>query len=60
MDINALDHMTSDLERLHVHEHYGGKDQVQVAKGPGLSTLQMYEFSQFFSLLEHYLPCSTH
>jgi hypothetical protein len=27
----------SDLERLNVHERYGGKDHVQVANGTGLS-----------------------
>ena len=31
------DHLTSDLERLHVYERYGGKDHVQVANGAGLS-----------------------
>jgi histone deacetylase 1/2 len=29
--------LTSELERLHVHERYGGKDKVQVANGAGLS-----------------------
>ena len=37
MDSGATDHLTSDLERLHVHARYGGKDQVQVANGAGLS-----------------------
>jgi histone deacetylase 1/2 len=37
LDTGATDHLTSDLERLHVHERYGGKDQVQVANGSGLS-----------------------
>jgi hypothetical protein len=37
MDTGATDHLTSNLERLHVHERYGGKDQVQVANGSGLS-----------------------
>ena len=37
MDSGATDHLTSDLERLHFHERYGGKDQVQVANGAGLS-----------------------
>ena len=27
----------NDLDRLHFHERYGGKDQVQVANGAGLS-----------------------
>jgi histone deacetylase 1/2 len=37
VDTCATDHLTSDLERLHVHERYGGKDQVQLANGSGLS-----------------------
>jgi hypothetical protein len=41
LDTGATDHLTSDLERLHVHEHYGGKDQVQVANGSGLSILHI-------------------
>jgi hypothetical protein len=36
-DTSATDHLTSDLERLHVHVPCGGKDQVQVANGAGLS-----------------------
>jgi hypothetical protein len=35
-DTEATDHLTNDLERLHVHERYDGKDQVQVANGAGL------------------------
>ncbi|KAK1645128.1 hypothetical protein QYE76_062933 [Lolium multiflorum] len=31
MDSGATDHLTSDLERLHVRAPYGGKDQVQAA-----------------------------
>jgi histone deacetylase 1/2 len=37
MDSGATDHITNDLERLHVHERYTGKDNVQVANGKGLS-----------------------
>ena len=37
MDTGATDNLTSELERLQVHERYGGKDQVQVANGVGLS-----------------------
>jgi hypothetical protein len=37
LDTGATDHLTSDLERLHVHERYRGKDQVQVANGSCLS-----------------------
>jgi hypothetical protein len=33
----ATDHFTNDLECLHVHERYGGKDQVQIANGTCLS-----------------------
>ncbi|KAM0879310.1 hypothetical protein ACQ4PT_034299 [Festuca glaucescens] len=35
MDTGATDHLTSDLDRLSVHECYHGKDQVQVANGAG-------------------------
>ena len=37
MDSGATDHFTNDLERLHIHERYAGKDNVQVANGKGLS-----------------------
>uniref|UniRef100_A0ACD5TNX4 Uncharacterized protein n=1 Tax=Avena sativa TaxID=4498 RepID=A0ACD5TNX4_AVESA len=37
MDSGATDHLTSDLDRLSVHERYGGKDKVQVANGAGLN-----------------------
>ena len=37
MDSGATDHITSDLERLHLHERYAGKDNVQVANGKNLS-----------------------
>ena len=37
MDSGATDHLTSQLDRLHFHTPYGGKDQVQVANGAGLS-----------------------
>jgi hypothetical protein len=37
MDSGATDHITKDLECLHVHERYTGKDNVQVANGKGLS-----------------------
>jgi histone deacetylase 1/2 len=37
MDSGATDHITNDLERLHMHERYAGKDNVQVANGKGLS-----------------------
>ena len=37
MDSGAFDHFTNDLERLHIHERYNGKDNVQVANGSGLS-----------------------
>ncbi|XP_073363510.1 uncharacterized protein [Aegilops tauschii subsp. strangulata] len=33
LDMGATDHLTNDLDRLHFHERYGGKDQVQVANG---------------------------
>ena len=32
-----MDHLTGHIERLHVHDRYDGKDQVQVANGAGLS-----------------------
>jgi hypothetical protein len=37
MDTGATDHLTSDMERLSIHERYHGRDQVQVANGAGLS-----------------------
>ena len=37
MDSGATDHLTSHLERLQFHDRYGGKDQVHVANGAGLS-----------------------
>ena len=37
MDSGTTDHLTSELARLHTHERYDGKDQVQVANGAGLS-----------------------
>ena len=41
MDTGATDHLTHDMERLHVHEPYHGRDQVQVANGAGLSVLHI-------------------
>ncbi|KAK1692562.1 hypothetical protein QYE76_009259 [Lolium multiflorum] len=38
LDSGASDHLTSDLERLHVHDRYHGKDQVQVANGAVCNT----------------------
>jgi hypothetical protein len=38
MDTGATDHLTNDLQRLHMQERYGGTDQVQVTNGAGLST----------------------
>ncbi|XP_051218697.2 uncharacterized protein [Lolium perenne] len=35
MDTGATDHLTNDLQRLHMQERYGGTDQVQVANGAG-------------------------
>ncbi|KAK1647013.1 hypothetical protein QYE76_064818 [Lolium multiflorum] len=35
LDSGASDHLTSDLERLHVHDRYHGKDQVQETDVPG-------------------------
>lgn len=35
LDTGATDHLTNDLDRLTMHERYGGKDQVQVANGAG-------------------------
>ena len=35
-DIGAIDHLTSDLDRLIVHECYKGSYPVQVANGAGL------------------------
>ncbi|KAK1647815.1 hypothetical protein QYE76_065620 [Lolium multiflorum] len=33
MDSGATDHMTNDIERLHVHENYKSNEQIQVANG---------------------------
>ncbi|XP_073363344.1 uncharacterized protein [Aegilops tauschii subsp. strangulata] len=35
LDTGATDHLTNVLDRLTMHERYGGKDQVQVANGGG-------------------------
>jgi hypothetical protein len=37
MDSGTNDHLTSDLDRLSLHERYTGKDNVQVANDSGLS-----------------------
>ena len=37
IDTGAINHLTSDLDRLTIQECYHGKDQVQVANGAGLS-----------------------
>jgi hypothetical protein len=37
MDLGTTDHLTNELARLQAYERYGGKDQVQVANGVGLS-----------------------
>ncbi|XBI67178.1 hypothetical protein VPH35_046581 [Triticum aestivum] len=36
-DTGATDHLTSDLDRLGIHERYGGKDKVHAANGAGPS-----------------------
>ncbi|XBH94356.1 hypothetical protein VPH35_085149 [Triticum aestivum] len=36
-DTGATDHLTSDLDRLSLHQRYGGKDKVHVANGAGPS-----------------------
>jgi histone deacetylase 1/2 len=36
MDSGANNHLTSDLNRMHINERYSGKDTVQVANGQGL------------------------
>ena len=38
-DIGAIDHITSDLDRLAVRERYHGGEQVQVSNGAGLRIL---------------------
>jgi hypothetical protein len=38
-DTGAMDHITSDLNRLAVRECYNGSDQVQVSNGAGLRIL---------------------
>jgi hypothetical protein len=36
IDTGAMDHITSDLDRLAVRERYTGDEQVQVSNGTGL------------------------
>jgi histone deacetylase 1/2 len=36
LDTGATDHMTSDLDRLHIRERYNGHEQVHVGNGAGL------------------------
>lgn len=36
VDTGATDHVTSELEKLHIHEQYHGNDQVHTANGAGL------------------------
>lgn len=37
VDSGAIDHLTSDLDRLSMKEHYKGTDKIHVANGAGLS-----------------------
>jgi histone deacetylase 1/2 len=36
MDTGATDHITNDLNRLHIRERYNGNEQVHVGNGAGL------------------------
>jgi histone deacetylase 1/2 len=36
MDTGATDHITNDLDRLHIRERYNGNEQVHVGNGAGL------------------------
>jgi histone deacetylase 1/2 len=45
LDSGATDHMTNDLERLHVHENYRGNEQIQVANGKHIPILHIGDSS---------------
>jgi hypothetical protein len=45
MDSGATDHMTNDIEHLHVHENYKGNEQIQVAKCTHIPILHIGESS---------------
>jgi hypothetical protein len=45
MDSGATDHMTNDMERLHVQEAYKGTDQIQVANGTHIPILHVGDSS---------------
>jgi hypothetical protein len=36
MDSGATDHITGDLDKLTMHDHYSGNDQIHVANGSGM------------------------
>ena len=36
IDTGATDHVTGELERLHVHDKYHGHDQIHAANGAGM------------------------
>ena len=36
VDSGASDHVTSELEKMHIHDKYSGKDQVHTANGTGM------------------------
>lgn len=36
MDMGATDHIAGELDRLTVHDHYNGGDQVHTASGSGM------------------------
>lgn len=40
MNSGAIDHLTNDLDHLHVYEQYGAKDNVHVANGAHWSFFQ--------------------
>jgi histone deacetylase 1/2 len=45
MDSGATDHMTNDMDRLHVQKNYDGHDQIQVANGMHIPILHVGESS---------------
>jgi hypothetical protein len=65
LDSGAMDHLTSDLARLHLYERYGGANHVQVANGAGLSIAHIVHSSLTGSSIHlknilHVLHLSTH
>lgn len=48
-DTGATDHLTSDLDRLTMHECYKGSNKFQVANGSGMAISQTIYLSRYLS-----------